>query len=267
MCRPREPDVFGTPGSPSRSSSSLTQRATSSTCVEARAVARIEIDRHVVRRAADRLHAREPRVLRDRRELRHVEQRRQRSADQPIARPLLVDRLDVRRAAPRAARPAAALPDAAAGRTPACRRRSETASSRAADRRPPAGCSGDTVDVVAQQVALRDPQLRPEHLREIGDARACRRSAAATSPSFRASSSSCSCSTTCVRGSFGRTRCSPDRRTSSLARGLCSSGTSELSTSGCSALSHPRAAPPRAFLSSRSRDTPAVAAVRRSSTR
>ena len=62
--------------------------------VEAGAVTGIEIDRRVVLR--QRIgHARKPRVLRDRRDLRHVQERRQRSADQPIARALFADRLDL----------------------------------------------------------------------------------------------------------------------------------------------------------------------------
>ena len=90
------PDVFGTPGMCSRSSSSFTHRATSSTCVERGAVAGVEIDRDEIgmERIGD---AGEPRILRDRGELRHVEQRRERSADQPIARAFFGDRLDVLR--------------------------------------------------------------------------------------------------------------------------------------------------------------------------
>ena len=49
--------------------------------------------------------------------------------------------------------------------------------------------SGDDLDVVAQQIAFRELRLRPEHLREIGDAQAARRRAARWSPSLRASSS------------------------------------------------------------------------------
>ena len=60
---------------------------------ERRAVGRIEIDRDVVG-VERRLHAREPRVLRDRRKLRHVEQRRQRSADEAL-RVRLADRVEL----------------------------------------------------------------------------------------------------------------------------------------------------------------------------
>ena len=59
---------------------------------ERRAVGRIEIDCGVVG-VERRLHAREPRVLRDRRDLRHVQQRRQRSADEAL-RVRLADRID-----------------------------------------------------------------------------------------------------------------------------------------------------------------------------
>ena len=111
---------------------------------ERRVVVRIEIERDVVG-LERRLHAREPRVLRDRRNLRHVEQRDQRAADKPPG-VRLGDRLDARRRASRCARRRAASPrDAAAGRTPARRRRSGSASSPAAGRRPPAACSGATV--------------------------------------------------------------------------------------------------------------------------
>jgi hypothetical protein len=61
---------------------------------ERRAFSRIEIDRPVV--LAQRIgHARETRILRDGRELRHVQERRERAADQRIAWSLLADRLDV----------------------------------------------------------------------------------------------------------------------------------------------------------------------------
>ena len=82
MCRPDEPDVFGTAGTfndaqlvadPSRNVQHLRER---------RVVVRIEIERDVVG-LERRLHAREPRVLRDRGNLRHVEQRDERPSDQP----------------------------------------------------------------------------------------------------------------------------------------------------------------------------------------
>ena len=82
MCRPREPEVLRSPSTPSASSSSRTQRATSRTRENGAPVHRIQIDRgevHLVRR----LRAREPGVLRDHRELGHVEQRRQVAADEP----------------------------------------------------------------------------------------------------------------------------------------------------------------------------------------
>ena len=90
---------------------------------ERRVVARIEIERDVVG-VERRLHAREPRVLRDRGNLRHVEQRDQRPADEAGGRPARRS-ARARRAASRCARPAAASPrDGAAGRTPGRRRRS-----------------------------------------------------------------------------------------------------------------------------------------------
>ena len=93
MCRPREPDVFGTAGTlhrlelvahPARDVEHLRER---------RALARIEIERDEVG-VERRLHAREPRVLRDRGELRHVEQRDERSADEALGAALL-DRVEI----------------------------------------------------------------------------------------------------------------------------------------------------------------------------
>ena len=103
-----------------------------------------------------------------------------------------------RPAAPRAARPAAALPDAAAGRTPACRRRSETASSPAAGRRPPAGGTARPRRS-SEQLAFGDAERRPEDLRQIRDAQ---RSpfGSLRSPSFLRLSRSCSRSMSAVRG-------------------------------------------------------------------
>ena len=93
MCSPLDPEVLGYAGTPSETSSSRTHRATSSTLSNVAPFVGIEIDRRVVG-VVGGLHPREPRVLRDGRDLRHVQQRRQRSADQPL-RVRLVDRLSV----------------------------------------------------------------------------------------------------------------------------------------------------------------------------
>ena len=75
------PTSSGQPGTFSASSSSCTQRATSSTRENGVSSSGSRSMRHVVG-VERRLHAREPRVLRDRGDLRHVEQRDQRSADE-----------------------------------------------------------------------------------------------------------------------------------------------------------------------------------------
>ena len=81
MCSPSDPDVFGKPGTlqpiqlvahPPRDVEDLRER---------RARLRIEIDRDLIG-FVQRVDRREPRVHRDRRELRHVEQRLQAAADE-----------------------------------------------------------------------------------------------------------------------------------------------------------------------------------------
>ena len=113
--------------------------------------------------------AREPRILRNRRQLRHVEERRQRSADQPIAWALLVGRLDVsgQHFAAHARRAAFRVPllvergPVDAVRKPLHHQRPVVDAGQQERRR---------LHVVADQLALGDAELRPEHLRQIRDA-------------------------------------------------------------------------------------------------
>ena len=160
MCSPSEPDVFGKPGDlhaielfldPSRAIENLRER---------RARLRIEIDRDLVRRVQI-VHRRKPRVHRDRRELRHVEQRLQRSADQPRRHVVVRQRLDaharrhrLRRAMLIERRPVDAV------RQPLHHQR-PVVDDRQDERRDPR--------VEANQVALGLLDLRPEDLVEVGD--------------------------------------------------------------------------------------------------
>ena len=93
MWSPSAPEVFGTPDAPRASSSSRIARATSSTRLEFHAFRRIEIQRHMIG-GLDRLNPREPRILGDRGQLRHVQQRRQVAADDLLPRFGHPDRLD-----------------------------------------------------------------------------------------------------------------------------------------------------------------------------
>ena len=169
MCRPREPDVFGTAGTPSDVQLVAHPARDVEHARERRALARIEIERDVVG-VERRLHAREPRVLRDRGDLRHVEQRDQRcrrrngcasgSRDRidVVAKRLDADarrRLLLARALLVERRPVDAVREALHHQRPIGDGRQQERR----DRR-----------VVAQQVALRQLQRRPEHLREVGDA-------------------------------------------------------------------------------------------------
>ncbi len=80
MCRPSAPDVFGTPIAPSVVELVANPPRDVEHALERHAVGRIEIEARVVGELRMG-HAREPGILRDRRELRHVEQRLQGAAD------------------------------------------------------------------------------------------------------------------------------------------------------------------------------------------
>ena len=85
MCRPSAPDVFGMPFASRVSSSSRIHRATSRTRFERHAVRGIQVERRAV--GCLRIgQPREPWILRDRRELRHVEERLEGAADDVRAR-------------------------------------------------------------------------------------------------------------------------------------------------------------------------------------
>ena len=130
--------------------------------LEGHALGRIEIEGAVVGELG-MLHAREPRILRDRGELRRVEQRLQVAADD--LRPLFDDADDGGADAGRHLGRAMLIERLAR------RRRWEIASSPAADRHRRQHERRD-LDVVAEQVALRQLLLRPEDLVQVGDLQA-----------------------------------------------------------------------------------------------
>ena len=92
-CSPSDPDVFGTPTAPTFASSSRSQRATSST-VSNEVPGIGSRSKATWSGAMQRLHAREPGVLRDGRQLRHVEQRLERPADRAARHVVVRQHLD-----------------------------------------------------------------------------------------------------------------------------------------------------------------------------
>ena len=160
MCRPSEPDVFGKPVDLHAIELFLDPLRAIEDLRERRARLRIEIDRDLIRRIQI-VHRRKPRVHRDRRELRHVEQRLQRSADQPRRHVVVRQRLDaharrhrLRRAMLIEGRPVDAV------RQPLHHER-PVVDDRKNERR--------DLRVEANQVALGLLDLRPEDLVEVGD--------------------------------------------------------------------------------------------------
>ena len=185
MCRPRDPDVLGNAGHLQRLELVAHPAGDVEHLRERGAVAGIEIDRDVVG-VERRLHAREPRVLRDRGELRHVEQRDERSADESLGAGL-VDRIDVggqhfdAHASRRLFLLLALLIE---------RDRIVDAVRKSLHDERTIGDDGEDERrdgrVVAQQVALGQLELRPEELGQVGDARCgCRRAARWRRPGAR----------------------------------------------------------------------------------
>ncbi len=155
--RLRSPRSWGSRRRRRASSSSRTQRAHVEDLRERRAGLRIEIDGDLVGLSSASTR-REPRVHRDRGELRHVEQRLQRCRRSSARRHVVVrQRLDAHARRHRVGR-------AVLVERPGRRRRWAAASSPAAGWRRTGRMQRRDARVVAQQVALGAAALGPEHL-------------------------------------------------------------------------------------------------------
>ncbi len=159
MCRPSAPDVFAHAGRAQRVELVANPARDVEHVRERHAVRRIEIERGVVGELRMR-DAREPRILRDGRQLRHVEQRLQAAADD--LRPLFDDADDFGADAGRHLGRAVLVERRAGDAVREALHHERTIGHGRQDERRDAR-------VVAHQIALGQLQLRPEQLVQVGD--------------------------------------------------------------------------------------------------